>query len=49
MWAVQTTDIFDQWYESLDDTDRGNVLASLLVLRQMGPQLGRPDDSYCGS
>ena len=50
MWAIQTTDIFDQWYESLDDTDRGNVLASLLVLRQIGPQLGRPHaDTVNGS
>jgi hypothetical protein len=50
MWAIETTDVFDAWYSSLDDSDRANVLASLLVLRQMGPQLGRPHaDSVKGS
>jgi hypothetical protein len=50
MWIVETTDVFDAWYASLGDTDRANVLASLLVLRQMGPQLGRPHaDSVKGS
>ncbi len=35
---------------SLDDIDRTNVLASLLVLRQVGPQLGRPHaDTVKGS
>jgi hypothetical protein len=32
MWAVETTDVFDAWYASLDDSDRANVLAALLVL-----------------
>lgn len=50
MWAVETTEIFDAWYAKLDDADRANVLASLLVLRQMGPRLGRPHaDTVKGS
>jgi hypothetical protein len=50
MWAVETTDVFDAWYASLDDSDRANILAALLVLQQMGPQLGRPHaDSIKGS
>ena len=50
MWTILTTDTFDRWYQTLDDTDRANVLASLLVLRQMGPQLGRPHaDTVNGS
>ncbi|WHN65053.1 hypothetical protein [Cysteiniphilum sp. QT6929] len=32
MWSVITTDLFDDWYDTLDDTDRSNVLASMIVL-----------------
>lgn len=42
MWLIETTDTFDEWYDTLDDTDRANVLASLLVLRGRGPMLSRP-------
>ena len=42
MWAIETTDVFDKWFDALDETDRINVLASLLVLRQQGPLLPRP-------
>jgi hypothetical protein len=37
MWVIETTDTFDEWFDGLDDTDRANVLASLMVLRE------RPD------
>lgn len=42
MWAVETTDVFDEWFDALDDTDRENVFAALLVLRKQGPMLPRP-------
>lgn len=42
MWVIETTDTFDKWYDTLDDADRTNVLASLLVLRERGPMLSRP-------
>lgn len=42
MWLVETTDTFDHWFDRLDDTDRENVLASLLVLQETGPMLSRP-------
>jgi hypothetical protein len=42
MWIIETTDTFDEWFDSLDDTDRANVLASMLVLRERGPMLSRP-------
>ena len=42
MWAIETTDTFDVWFDSLDDTDRANVLASMMVLRERGPMLSRP-------
>ncbi|ERK12921.1 type II toxin-antitoxin system RelE/ParE family toxin [Serratia sp. JSRIV001] len=42
MWKIKTTDTFDEWFSRLDDTDRASVLASLMVLREKGPQLPRP-------
>lgn len=42
MWTIITTDRFDCWFRSLDDTDRACVLAALLVLREKGPALSRP-------
>jgi hypothetical protein len=37
MWLIEATDNFDEWYDALDDTDRVNVLASLMVLKERGP------------
>lgn len=42
MWHIETRDLFDEWFDSLEDTDRENVLASLLLLREKGPMLARP-------
>ncbi|WP_133138079.1 type II toxin-antitoxin system RelE/ParE family toxin [Legionella rowbothamii] len=42
MWLIETTDTFDIWFDSLDDIDRANVLASMIVLREKGPMLSRP-------
>lgn len=42
MWTIKTTDTFDNWFTSLNDTDRASVLAALLVLREKGPGLSRP-------
>jgi len=42
MWNVETTDTFDAWFDSLDDVDRVNVLAAMMVLRETGPLLSRP-------
>jgi hypothetical protein len=42
MWAIQTTDTFDNWFDAQNDADRANVLAALLVLQERGPMLSRP-------
>lgn len=42
MWAIESTDTFDEWLNVLDDVDRANVLASLIVLQEKGPMLSRP-------
>lgn len=42
MWKVETTELFDSWFDALDDVDRKNVLVSLLLLEAKGPTLSRP-------
>jgi hypothetical protein len=42
VWEIKTTDTFDEWFSRLEDIDRAAVLASLIVLREKGPQLPRP-------
>ncbi|PWC17719.1 type II toxin-antitoxin system RelE/ParE family toxin [Brenneria corticis] len=50
MWTIETTDTFDHWFDGLDDADRINVLAYIMVLREKGPMLTRPyADSVNGS
>lgn len=39
---IKTTDTFERWFTSLNDTDRARVFAALLVLREKGPGLSRP-------
>lgn len=41
MWEIKTTDMFDEWFSRLEDTDRASVLASLIVLREKGQTLCR--------
>ncbi|EMM6469087.1 type II toxin-antitoxin system RelE/ParE family toxin [Enterobacter hormaechei subsp. hoffmannii] len=41
MWAIKTTDRFDNGFTSLNDSERASVLAALLVLREKGPGLSR--------
>ncbi|MFD1802586.1 type II toxin-antitoxin system RelE/ParE family toxin [Mixta tenebrionis] len=41
MWTIKTTDTFDNWFTLLNDIDRVNVLAALLVLREKEPGLSR--------
>ncbi len=42
MWKIETTDIFDEWFDTLDDIDKTNMLASMIVLQERGPMLSRP-------
>lgn len=42
MWIIETTDTFDEGFDSLDDPGRANVLASMMVLRERGPMLSKP-------
>lgn len=42
MWPVQTTDLFDAWFDTLTEGAQEKVLAALLVLQRTGPVTGRP-------
>ncbi|MGM0564995.1 MAG: type II toxin-antitoxin system RelE/ParE family toxin [Pseudomonadota bacterium] len=42
MWEIRTTDIFDEWFDGLNDVARENVIAAMMVLRELGPTLPRP-------
>lgn len=41
-WCIITSSPFDEWYDSLDDKNRENVLTKLYLLEELGPQLSRP-------
>jgi hypothetical protein len=42
MWEVEFTDEFGEWWDSLLEEEQESIAASVDVLRQLGPQLGRP-------
>lgn len=42
MWEVEYTDEFEQWWQSLTEQEQIDLVASVELLEQFGPQLGRP-------
>jgi len=50
MWEVEFSDEFGRWWDTLDEAERESLLASVILLRQFGPSLGRPHvDTLKGS
>jgi hypothetical protein len=50
MWAVATTDVFDEWFAELDEDGRAELIAKVELLKLLGPKLGRPHaDTLNGS
>ena len=41
-WEVITRTLFDVWYEKQTDDVQEEIAAYLLILEEIGPQLGRP-------
>jgi hypothetical protein len=41
-WEVEFTDEFAEWWNSLDETEQEDIGASVILLRERGPTLGRP-------
>lgn len=42
MWEVEFTNEFAQWWDSLDELEQDSIRASVELLEQVGPKLGRP-------
>lgn len=42
MWNVVTTETFDHWFYEQITALQDEVLATLKILQEFGPQLGRP-------
>lgn len=42
MWEVNTTGVFDEWFEVQTLALKEDVLAAMKILSEYGPQLGRP-------
>ncbi|WP_373429788.1 hypothetical protein [Acinetobacter baumannii] len=38
-WDVETTELFDSWLAEQDENAQDKILASLLVLSELGPNL----------
>jgi hypothetical protein len=50
MWEVEFTDQFEGWWDGLSDEAQVLVSASVRLLREQGPALGRPAaDTLTGS
>lgn len=50
MWAVATTDTFDEWFAELTEAAQAEVIAKVNMLKLLGPQLARPHaDTLKGS
>jgi hypothetical protein len=49
-WEIEFTDEFGSWWDGLDESEQEDVLASVDLLRTVGPSLGRPHvDSVASS
>jgi hypothetical protein len=50
MWQITTTDVFDEWFAELDADGQVEVIATVELLKELGPRLGRPHaDTLNGS
>ncbi|MGA7906748.1 MAG: type II toxin-antitoxin system RelE/ParE family toxin [Candidatus Sulfotelmatobacter sp.] len=49
-WEIEFTNEFEQWWNSLDAAEQEDIAASVMLLRERGPSLGRPNaDVVIGS
>jgi len=42
MWEIEYTDEFGAWWASLTEGEQDSLVASIGLLEELGPQLGRP-------
>jgi hypothetical protein len=49
-WEIEYTDEFEGWWNSISEEEQAAVRAKVLLLREDGPELGRPHaDTLAGS
>ena len=49
-WNVEFTDEFEEWWNTLDESEQASIDASVQLLIEYGPQLARPySDTLNGS
>ena len=50
VWEIEFTDEFETWWNSLDESEQESLAASIGLIEQIGPHLGRPhSDTVKGS
>jgi hypothetical protein len=42
MWSIEITDEYEAWWKSLNEAEQDSLSASIQLLEQHGPSLGRP-------
>jgi len=42
MWTIERTDVIAEWIAGLDDDAKEAIYKNLLILKEIGPSLGRP-------
>lgn len=42
MWEIERTDEIAEWISSLDDDAKESIFRDLMILKTIGPSLGRP-------
>jgi len=42
VWEIASTDVFDHWFDVLDEDAQVEIAAKIELLRQYGPALSRP-------
>lgn len=42
MWEIEYTDEFGEWWEQLSESEQDALVASIGLLEELGPNLGRP-------
>jgi hypothetical protein len=42
MWEIEYTDEFEAWWVTLTESEQDALVASIGLLEELGPQLGRP-------
>jgi len=45
-WQIEFTEEFEQWWNSLNESEQEDVAVGVILLRERGPALGRPHSDH---